>query len=467
MNCPQEFVAEADFSARVSQECVAAIPLGAYAFADESHYLFVDDNGTRMISRALPSDRAAGAVSATIPLYSWDEREMAQEWDVRFVGLPDPRPLRAVDGAMPVATSAVGEGLTHFVVGPVHAGIIEAGRFSFSSGGESVIHLDGQLSYGHRGVERRLAGLSVFEAARFVARVCGGCSASRSMAYAQAIESLTDADAGPWADCARLVILELERLYNHLSDLAATSAGAGWGPGFARGMALKESTNRICAAASGHRLLFDAIVPGGVRWSTLSESEALLRQVNALRNDIGRYLDDLFGNASVVARWHGAGKIHRETLRAFGALGPTRRAGGDAVDLRTLRPYGGYRSFQVRVGSALSSDVFARSCVKRDEILESIRLIRVALTAMRNDAPTPALRLLVGPGTAVGAAEGPRGIETVAVHVDTHDCLARIHFASASYRNWPIVARSMEGNIVPDFPLVNKSFNLCYACVDR
>jgi Ni,Fe-hydrogenase III large subunit len=197
------------------------------------------------------------------------------------------------------------------------------------------------------------------------------------------------------------------------------------------------------------------------------EPDALLHGINKLRDDVERYVDDLFGNASVVARWHGAGKVSRETLRAFGALGPTRRAGGDDVDLRAIRQYGGYRWFQFIVASALSSDAFARCCVKRDELRESMRLIRESLTTMRNNPPVPAPPLRVGSGTSIGAVEGPRGIETVAVHVDGHNRLARIHIISASYRNWPVVARSMDGNIVPDFPLVNKSFNLCYACADR
>ena len=467
MNSPQEFVAGGDFTARVIDEGLRAVPLGAYAYGEEIHYMFLDAAGPRTLSRTLAPGRQADAVSAYAPLYSWDEREMHDDWDVRFLDLPDPRPLRGIDGDMPAAVTAVGEGLTHFVVGPVHAGIIEPGRFTFSSGGETVVRLDAQLSYSHRSVERRLAGMHVLEAAPFVARVCGGCSASRSMAYALALERLASAEIDLGTELARLVVLELERIYNHLADLAATAAGAGWGPGFARGMALKESAMRLCAIASGHRLLFDAIVPGGVGPSTLPEPAALLRQTNALQKATEHYLDDVFGNASVVARWHDAGKVSRKILRAFGAVGPARRAAGDAVDVRALHPYGGYRSSQVNVSVAQSSDAFARCCVKRDELRESFRQVSETLTTLRSTAPIPALPLAVDSGLAVGTVEGPRGIETVAVHVDDHNRLKRIHVKSASFRNWPVVARAMDGNIVPDFPLVNKSFNLCYACADR
>jgi len=467
MKSQQEFVIGGDFRTRIYDESLHAVPLGAYACADDIHYAFIDAGGTHVLSRTLGTDRQADAVSAIAPLYSWDEREMRDEWDVRFEDLPDPRPLRGSEGKMPVAVTAAGEGLSHFVVGPVHAGIIEPGRFTFSSGGETVVHLDAQLSYSHRGVERRLADMDVFEAAPFVARICGGCSASRSMAYALALESLADAEPDSWTDSARVAVLELERIYNHLADLAASAAGAGWGPGFARGMALKESAMRLCALACGHRLLFAAIVPGGVGRTTMLDSDELLRQTNTLKEDVERYLDALFGNASVVARWHGAGKAGRETLRAFGAVGPARRAAGDNIDVRTLLPYGAYRWLKVNVALANSSDAYARCSVKRDELRDSFRLAKEALMTMRFNAPTPALPLALEPGLAVSAVEGPRGTETVILHVDTQNRLRRIHVVSASYRNWPVVERAMDGNIVPDFPLVNKSFNLCYACADR
>jgi formate hydrogenlyase subunit 5 len=467
MTAPAHFVAGNGFEKLVSDECHRAVPIGAYAAGNDIHYLFLDAGGVRRLSRTLGSDRKADAVSALVPLFSWDEREMRDEWDVRFSDLPDPRPFRSHDGVLPSAVTASGEGLAHFVVGPVHAGIIEPGRFTFSSGGETVVHLDAQLSYSHRGVERRLSGMSALDAARFVARVCGGCSASRSMAYAQALETLAGVSMDPWTHLARLVILELERLYNHLADIAACASAAGWMPGFARGMALKEMAMRVCALASGHRLLFDAIVPGGIGSSTLQTPDGVFRFMSALQDDVARYLDALFGNASVLARWRGAGTVSKEVARAFGIVGPARRSVGDDLDVRTLLPYGAYRALPANSALASSGDAYARCCVKRDEIRESFRLVLEALVAMRGESPTHASTFAIGAGTAAGAVEGARGIETVAIHVDDRGRLERIHIISASYRNWPVVARAMDGNIVPDFPLVNKSFNLCYACVDR
>lgn len=456
-----------EFERRANAESESGVRLGAYASREALHYLFLGSHGAFALERSRVDGHAANALAARFPLFSWDEREMSDEWGVRFSDSPDERPLRARAGQMPPALLAAGSGLMHMVVGPVHAGIIEPGRFTFSSGGETVVHLDAQLSYSCRGVERRLAGMDPLEAAPKVARICGGCSASRSLAYAYALEKLAGIEIDPAIELARAVVAELERIYNHLADLAASASGAGWGPGFARGMALKERAMRACQAASGHRLLFDAIVPGGVGPNTLRDPSALRAELRELGRAAESYVSSLFGNASVASRWKRAGAVSRKTTRAFGAVGPADRAAGGKVDVRAFASYGAYRELHVNVASAANGDAFARCAVKRDELRESFRLIDDALARI-GDAPSAAAQALPPfSGNAIGVVEGPRGAETIAVHLDERGRLGRVHVVSASYRNWPIVARAMDGNIVPDFPLVNKSFNLCYACADR
>ena len=269
--------AEERFRERILAEAAGSgVPLGAYADAESLHYLFLREaSGPFVLSHRLAANRAAWAISGTWPAFSWDEREMAQERGVRFDGLPDARPLRAQGGILPEAVVAHGEGLMHFVVGPVHAGIIEPGRFTFSSGGAAVVHLDAQLGYAHRGVERALEGRPALSIAQQVARICGSCSAARSLAYARALEMLSGVEVSAPVDLARLIVAELERVYNHLGDLAATASGAGWATGFAHGMALKEEAMRLNWIAAEHRLLFDAILPGGVSASTLAERRAV------------------------------------------------------------------------------------------------------------------------------------------------------------------------------------------------
>jgi Ni,Fe-hydrogenase III large subunit len=467
MSGPFHEIEVGEFERRVSAECESGVPLGAYASSDGVHYVFLGARGAFALERPHADGRAAPAFSATFPLFSWDEREMRDEWDVHFADLPDSRPLRGQNGHMPAALLATGGGLMHMVVGPVHAGIIEPGRFTFSSGGETVVHLDAQLSYSHRGVEQHLCGADAIEAAASVARICGGCSASRSLAFAQALEHLAAIEMEPGVELARLVVAELERIYNHLADLAASAAGAGWGPGFARGMALKERAMRACRFAGGHRLLFDAIVPGGVGPNTLRETSGLRVALRALASSIEHYFKSLFGNPSVVARWERAGVVSHKRARAFGAVGPASRASGGKIDVRVFAPYGAYRRIRVDASCASGGDAFARCCVKRDELRSSFGVIDEALAQLGDARPAAPKELRVRPGTAIGVVEGPRGAETVAVHIDEGGRLKRLHVISASYRNWPIVAAAMDGNIVPDFPLVNKSFNLCYACADR
>ncbi|HVA36729.1 MAG TPA: hypothetical protein VNJ51_03870 [Candidatus Dormibacteraeota bacterium] len=465
-----ERIDAAVFTARVVAESERAVPLGAYADGQAVYYVFLGaGTAPYALSRTRDvGDRALPAISVARPVFAWDEREMASERHVRFARLPDARPFRAArDGTMPPAVVAEGPGLMHFVVGPVHAGIIEPGRFTISSGGETVVHLDAQLAYQHRGAELQLEGLPAVEASSKVARICGCCSASRSFAYARALEELAGITIAPEVELARVALAELERIYNHLADLAASSSAAGWGPGFAQGMALKEEAMRLCQLAGGHRLLFDAIVPGGVGAITLLDRDRCREAVVRLDGAVDTYLTRLFANTSMTARWHRAGVVTHETARALGAVGPTHRASRGAVDVRGFSPYGAYRRLRVRMAHATSGDAFARCRVKRDELRESFRLLREALAEL-GDASLPGPQALDIPrGVALATVEGPRGAETVAVHAGADGRLERLHAIAASYRNWPLVARAMEGNIVPDFPLVNKSFNLCYACVDR
>ncbi len=451
------------FHAEIIRGALRDIPIGAYATPDAAHYVFLDRSSPYELRYEFVMEPRLRSVSAIFPLFVWDEREMAEEYAIGFEGLPDARPLRGENGVMPSPVIAHGEGLMHLVVGPVHAGIIEPGRFTLSSGGETVVYLDAQLGYAHRGVERHLEGRDPLEAVHLIARICGGCSAARSYAYALALEQLSGVPCSAEGDLARVILAELERIYNHLSDLAACASAAGWNPGFTRGMGLKERAMRLCSSVGGHRLLFDAIVPGGVRIARLDNAG----DVETLRRDVESYLDVLFANGSVLSRWRDAGILSHETANACGAVGPAYRASGGEGDVRVFAPYGAYRVLATRSAHAEAGDVLGRCEVKRDELRESFRLISEALRLLGGREVMSPMHLHVHPGRAIGVVEGPRGRESIVVHVGGDGKLERVHVIAASYRNWPLVARAMDGNIVPDFPLVNKSFNLCYACADR
>jgi Ni,Fe-hydrogenase III large subunit len=451
---------------RVTELAQTAEPLGAYATADSVRYPFLTADGVR--SLALRRDaQPVPSLTAVLPLYDWHEREMQQTHGIVFADRPDRRPLFIAAGLVPGALTAQGEGLTVVVVGPVHAGIIEPGRFTFTTGGETVISLDAQFSYSRRGLESALAGRDALAAAPAVARICGGCSAARSWAYARALEALAGVACEDAAEYARVVFAELERLYNHLFDLGNAASGAGYGRGLARGLELKERVAKACAAVAGHRLLFDAIVPGGVRSGVLRDPAALRRDLHRLRAEVKRFTGELFANQSLLRRFAGAGVVDADTARLFGTGGPARRASGGKLDVRAFAPYGAYRTLGMRVRGEKSGDVLARCRVKTEEIAESFRLLDDALAALGKQPPGEPLDFAPAAGHVTTAVEGARGIETVSVELNARGTIERLHVISASYRNWPVVPRAMDGNIIPDFPLVNKSFNLCYACMDR
>jgi Ni,Fe-hydrogenase III large subunit len=461
-------VAPAELDAAVAAALRTHVPLGAYAGARSVHYLFAGADGLLDLQAARPSgDGALPALAAAYPVFDWDEREMRDVHGVAFAGSPNPRPLFIDEAGRPPALTAEGEGVTVIVVGPVHAGIIEPGRFTFSSGGETVIHLDAQLSYSRRGVEAALAGSDAVAAAPRVARICAACSAARSWAYARALEELAGFACDERSEYARVAAAELERIYNHLFDLASTAAGAGYGYSQTHGLGLKERAHALCAAGFGHRFLFDAIVPGGVRAGVLQEPQRLRVDAASLRRDARAFVRALLSNVSVLRRFEGAGVLTAQTARAFGAVGPARRASGGTVDLRELSAYGAYAALRPAVPAENAGDVAARVRVKAEELDVAFDLVDRALDALNGAAPPPPAAVTPGAGTAAGVTEGPRGAETIALRCDAGGALARIDVRSASFRNWPVVLRAMEGNIVPDFPLVNKSFNLCYACVDR
>jgi Ni,Fe-hydrogenase III large subunit len=450
----------------VAERLTHGMPLGAYATRTAVRYLFIDGHGIHALSSRVDPNNPMTAASTICPGLSWDEREMADEFDIAFDHLPDPRHFRPVNGELAPAVVADGSGVTQIVVGPVHAGIIEPGRFTFSSGGETIAHLDFQIGYAYREIERNLEGMDPMEIAPRVARICGGCSASRSLAYAMAIESISDADISDPVHCARQIIAELERIYNHVFDLAVCCAAAGWGFGQATGLGLKERALRICKAATGHRLLFDAILPGGVADGVLNDRQEIGKLLFLLQADVEEYVRAIFDNSSLISRWSGTGVLTYDAARALAVVGPAHRASGGVVDVRDAVPYGAYRPLAAAVAREDGGDALARCRVKVAELRESFGIVQRAFAWLGEQS---LIRTKIVPpesGDTVSVVEGPRGAESVALTV-RGSRIERVHFISASYRNWPAVAHATVANIVPDAPLVNKSFNLCYACADR
>ncbi len=443
---------------------------GAYAAPSGSrrgwHALFARGERTRVLSTSCAGDELPSVIDF-LPAAEWDEREAHDLHGLRFVGHEPLRPLIAPPPDTSSWTVPVeGEGVYEVAVGPIHAGVIESGHFRFHVVGERILLLDLRLFYKHRGLQRAAEGRELADGIAYAQRACGACAVANSVAYAQACESILGLVPPRELRRVRTILLELERLYNHLNDIAAICAGVGFAPGNMAFAALKERAMRLNLALAGHRFLFGAVEVGRSR---LSLSPALVDRARGelldLRHDTARAWREIQFSATVQGRLDGVGVLTREDAIRLGAAGPVARASGLTLDTRAHSPglwYGS--SFAAAVPPGAGGDVAARLEVRALELVDVFSILEDLLAApVRPDRAN-----LAGPAASIGVArvESPRG-ETVCVVEPERHRVRRLHLRTGSYANWPALAEATAGNLLPDFPLINKSFELCYACADR
>jgi Ni,Fe-hydrogenase III large subunit len=435
------------------------------------------------------------SLTTMLPAANWHEREMQDLFGITPVGHPDPRTLvvhdgwprdvfpmrKAFDGSRRVPREAAaefphrlaeGEGVFEIPVGPIHAGIIEPGHFRFTSVGETVLHLDARLFYTHRGLEKRMEGLSPLDAFYVAERICGVCSLAHGLGYAEALEQIAGAHAPPRARLIRSIALELERLYNHVGDVGNICAGASFHYGAAAGMRLKERLQQLNEQIAGNRFLRGLVVPGGVR---LDLSDDLVDALRMGLHDTLAGLDGLMerieANSSIVDRLDDTGVLSGQAAVDLAVAGVAARASGVDRDARRDHPHAAFADKtppDLRVPTLVAGDAMARVMIRAMEARESIRLVE---EFVRKLEPGPLQIALPEPVAAgrigIAAIESPRGEAVHWLRTDAAGRVERYHLRSPSYHNWPAVALAAETAIVPDFPLVNKSFELCYSCTDR
>ncbi len=357
-----------------------------------------------------------------------------------------------------------GDGVHEIPVGPVHAGIIEPGHFRFSVVGEKVLRLEERLGYVHKGIERRFTELPILEAHRLAARVSGDSAVAFSWAYCQALEGIAGVEIPPRAAALRGLYLELERIANHLGDLGALGNDAGFAFGLAQFSRLKEQLLRACAEAFGERYLMGAIVPGGTR-TDLSSADA-----QQLRSVIGTILREAAGLRTVYEehegvrdRFTGAGTVAPDLAVRLGLTGLAGRASGQAFDLRVDLPCSPYLEAPVQKLGQSAGDVAARVTVRFDELAESCRWVASLLEGLPSGSYLAAVPVPPEGSLGIGLIEGWRGPVLVGLEAGPSGAIARCHPHDASWQNWPVLEHAIIGNIVPDFPLINKSFNLSYS----
>ena len=357
-----------------------------------------------------------------------------------------------------------GDGVHEIAVGPVHAGIIEPGHFRFSVVGEKVLRLEERLGYVHKGIEQRFQGMSLADGVRLAARVSGDSAVAYAWAFSMAAEALTDTNAPARALSLRVLLLERERIANHLGDLGALGNDAGLSFGMAQFSRLKEDLLRVNAQLWGARYPMDAVVPGGVR--TDLPADALPRLIDSMTTLAGelQVLRDIYDNhAGLQDRFMGAGCVTTELAEMLGVVGLAARASGIPRDWRTSFPAPPYDSLSLALVTRPQGDVAARVAVRFDEVTESLRLCRELLTNLP-DGPIHVPLAAVRDGElAIGGVEGWRGPVLVGLRATADGRITRCHPHDPSWHNWPALEHAIIGNIVPDFPLINKSFNLSYS----
>jgi Ni,Fe-hydrogenase III large subunit len=360
---------------------------------------------------------------------------------------------------------AEGPGLHQIPVGPVHAGIIEPGHFRFHASGETVVRLEARLGYQHKGVERLFAGATLDAGATLAGRISGDSAVAYQLGFARAVEAALGVEAPPRAAWLRALAAEWERIANHLGDFGAICNDAAFALMHAHTGVWRERTLRAAQAAFGHRLMMDAVVPGGVAADLTAAGAAAIRaHVAALRPALKRLVELYDNTASLQDRTLGTGRLDKTLVDLWGAGGYVGRASGRSFDARRDRAYPPYDALSFVVPSRKAGDVDARVWIRIEEIGESLGLVEQILDGLPAGDLTHALPERGGEGFAW--VEGFRGDVFVYARIGEDGRLARVRPRDPSWLQWPLLEAAIEGNIVADFPLCNKSFNCSYSGVD-
>lgn len=361
-----------------------------------------------------------------------------------------------------------GDGVHEIAVGPIHAGVIEPGHFRFSVVGEKVLRLEQRLGYAHKGIDKLFIGRAPADGARLAGRVSGDSTVAFAWAYCMALENAGDASVPPRAAWLRALLLERERIANHLGDIGALGNDAGLAVCLSQFSRLKEDWVRLSQRLFGHRFMMDCIVPGGVSVDIGEDGTALLLEQCAAVDAQVQGLRSMYeGHAGLQDRFIGTGRVTPKLAAELGLCGLAGRASGQSFDARADQAVLPYTGLDVQMATHRNGDVAARVTLRFEEIAESVRLLR----AIAGQLPPGPVREDL-PETSVGAlgagwVEGWRGPVFVGLEIEGAGRILRCQCHDPSWSNWPVLQHAIMGNIVPDFPLINKSFNLSYSGHDR
>jgi Ni,Fe-hydrogenase III large subunit len=361
---------------------------------------------------------------------------------------------------------AEGEGLHQIAVGPVHAGIIEPGHFRFTAGGETIVRVEERLGYVHKGIEKLMEGADLARAAQLAGRTSGDSTVAYALGFARAAEAALDFDVPPRALWLRALMAELERLANHLGDIGAICNDAAFALMLAHCAVLRERVLRAADTAFGHRLMRDCIAPGGVAIDLTARGLAAIRcLVTEVRRRFPALIALYDDTASLLDRTVGTGVATPTLVAQFGAGGFVGRASGRTFDARRKPGYAPYDALQFDVPMRSEGDVNARIWIRISEVEQSLHLIEQILDRLPS-GPVNAVPIGKSANEAssgLALVEGFRGDILVSLRLGPDSKVGRCHLRDPSWFQWPLLEAAIEGNIVADFPLCNKSFNCSYS----
>jgi Ni,Fe-hydrogenase III large subunit len=457
--------------------------LSLWSDGDCVHLALVAEATAKVLVVGLPCpDRRFPSVGATHPPALRLERTIADLYGLDPVASPDQRrwldhgrwgvrrPLGAQSpdpaaGDAYTFNPAEGPPLHQIPVGPVHAGIIEPGHFRFSCNGEAVVRLEERLGYVHKGIDALMRDAPLENAARLAARLSGDSTVAASIAFARAAEAALGLEPPPRAVFLRALMAELERLANHFGDIGAICNDASFSLIHAHCGVLREHVLRVSETCFGHRLMMDRVLPGGVAADIAKAgAESLSTLIRTVRRRFPELVDLYDSTASLQNRTVTTGVLKPELARQYGAGGFIGRASGRPFDARKMPGYPPYTSLAFETPLREQGDVDARVWVRIEEVHQSLALIEQIVGRLpAGSIHAGAIAAPQGEAEGIALAEGFRGDILAWVRIRSDGKVARCHLRDPSWLQWPLLEAAIEGNIVADFPLCNKSFNCSYA----
>jgi Ni,Fe-hydrogenase III large subunit len=480
----QRVVVDTD-SWTLAAECLAqggVTLLGLWGEPDAVHLALLEEPSAAIGVLSLPCpDRQFPSVGELHAPAIRLERAIGDLHGLAATGLPDARPWldhgrwgvrHPLGDALP-ATGAVpgqaflpveGEHLHRIPVGPVHAGIIEPGHFRFTACGETIVRLEARLGYVHRGIEGLMAGADLARGALLAGRISGDSAVAHALAFARAAESALELEPPPRAHWLRALMAEIERLANHFGDIGAICNDAAFTLLHAQCGVLRELMLRSADRSFGHRLMRDLVVPGGVaRDLDPDGADHIAEAIATARRRFPRLVELYDNTASLQDRTVGTGILKPQLARRFGAGGFVGRASGRAFDARRQQGYPPYYDLDFEVPVLDAGDVNARVWIRIHEIRQSLSLVDQILARLPSGPVREAARPLPSYGEGAALVEGFRGDVFASLRLGHGARIERCHLRDPSWFQWPLLEAAIEGNIVADFPICNKSFNCSYS----